>query len=67
MDWLENDGIMRQWEEVSKEEGKTTIKRNEGRQIKAEGEQHVPELMSRADKEKRGMEGGGQVHRKGGG
>ena len=54
MDWLEDDEMMRQWEEVSKEEEKITLRRNEGRGIKTERVQHVPELMvSQAQMKKR--------------
>ena len=35
MDWFEDDEMMRHWEEVSKEEGKTTLKRNEGKGVKS--------------------------------
>ena len=44
-DWLEDDEMMRQWEEVSKDEGKITLKQDEIRNIKCEGVQKVPELM----------------------
>ena len=34
MDWLVDDQMMRQWEELSKEEEKITLTRNEGRTSK---------------------------------
>ena len=45
MDWLKDDAMMRQWEEVSKEEEKITIMRNEGREPRVERVQGVPDLM----------------------
>ena len=45
MEWLEDDEMMRQREEMSKEEEKTTLRRNDGRKIKSERMQNVPELM----------------------
>ena len=45
MDWLEDDEIMRQWEEVSKEEERITRRKGEGREWTAEGVQRVPELV----------------------
>ena len=45
MDWLEDEEMMRQWAEVSKEEEKKMLRRNEGRKYKAEGVQYVPEVM----------------------
>ena len=37
MDWFEDDEMLRQWEEVSKEEENKTLRRNEGREIKSGG------------------------------
>ena len=36
MDWLEGDKMMKQWEEVSKEEEHVTLRRNEGRGLRVE-------------------------------
>ena len=45
MDWLEDDGMMREWEGVSKEEEKITLRRNEGRGISPGRVQNALELM----------------------
>ena len=42
MDWLEDDEMMKQWEEVSKEEEKTMMKRNEGRVLRMNRVLSVP-------------------------
>ena len=53
MAWLEDDEMMKQWEEVSKEEEKTTLRRNDGRDITSERMQNVLELVSQAQIKKK--------------
>ena len=74
MDWLEDDMMMRRWEEVSQEEEKITLRRNEGRGRMRKELPTVPQLMvSLAQNEEGGKEGEGKeksrrsVHRKDGG
>ena len=45
MDWLEVDEMMRQREEVSKEEEKITVRKMEGRSLQLEGVQKAPEIL----------------------
>ena len=45
MGWLEDDEMMRQWEDVSQEEEKITVRKMEGRRMQVEGAQKVPELQ----------------------
>ena len=45
MYWLEDDEMMRQWEDVSKEEENITVRKMEGRSLQVEGVQKVPELL----------------------
>ena len=35
MDWLEDDEMLRQWEEVGKEEERITRRKGEGRKLKS--------------------------------
>ena len=44
MDWLEDDEIMKQWEDVSKEE-KITMRKMEGKSLQVDGVQKVPDLF----------------------
>ena len=44
MDWYEDDE-MRQWEDVSKEEGKSVKRKTAGNGLQIEGVQRVPQLM----------------------
>ena len=46
MDWLEDDEMMRQWEEVSKEEEKITVSKMEGRNLRVKEVQKAPELLA---------------------
>ena len=45
MDWLEDDEMMRQWEAVSKEEEKMTVRMMEGRNLRVKEVQNAPELL----------------------
>ena len=45
MEWLEGDDLMRQWEEVSKEEEKTEVRKFVGRSSQIEGVQKAPEVL----------------------
>ena len=44
-DWLEDDEMMKQWEVVSKEEKKITVRKIEGKSLQVERVQKVPELL----------------------
>ena len=46
MDWLEDDEMMKQWEDVSNEEEKITVRKMEGKRLQVEGVQKVPELLA---------------------
>ena len=45
MDWLEVDEMMRQREEVSKEDEKITVRKMEGRSLQHEAVQKAPEIL----------------------
>ena len=45
MDWLEDDGMMRQWEDVCKEDEKFTVRRMVGKSLQVEGVQKAPKLL----------------------
>ena len=45
MDWLEDDEMMRRWEEVSKEEEQITVGRKEGSEIQVQRAQSATELV----------------------
>ena len=45
MDWLEDDEMTRQWEDVSKEEEKITVRKMEGRSLQVEGAHKALELL----------------------
>ena len=45
MEWLEDDEMVRQWEDAFKEEEQIMMRRNEGRGLSVERVQHAPELM----------------------
>ena len=48
MDWLEDDEMMRRWDEVSKEEEQILVRRKEGSEIQVERAQSATELVARA-------------------
>ena len=45
MDRLEDDEMMNQWEDVSKEEEKITVRKMEGKRLQVEGVQKVLEFL----------------------
>ena len=45
MDWLENGEMMKQWEDVGKEEEKITVRKMEGRSSQVDGVQKAPQLL----------------------
>ena len=62
MDWLEDDEMMMQWEDVSKEEENVTMRSGEGRAMKADGVLNVPcgaDGVTRADQEEGSKKGEG--------
>ena len=65
VDWYEDDEMMRQWEEVSKEEGMRLQRKTEGNALHIEGLQTVPQLVVSqvlpAEKEKTTKERKGKV------
>ena len=72
MNWVGDDEMMGQLEGVTKDEGKMTLEKNEGKSTKCAGAHKVPELMvaqvqmeqREAQKEnQRNKEGGRLVHR----
>ena len=76
MGWLEDDEMMRQWEDVTnEEEEKITVRKIEGRRLQVEGVQKVLELpvtqvFNAGKGTKEGEEekqGGGLLHREHGG